>query len=71
MTKHLEELEEIARLRLGIIGLIRELDKPQNKDLEIIKDFLKDLVEGVEIQNTEEERKIQMKEFLNKYEEIK
>lgn len=46
MTKHLEELEEISRLRLGIILLIKELDK--NRELKIITDYLKDLVEGVD-----------------------
>lgn len=46
MTKHLEELEELSRLRLGIILLIKELDK--NRELKIITDYLKDLVEGVD-----------------------
>lgn len=46
MTKHLEELEEISRLRLGIILLIKELDK--HREYNQIKHYLKDLVEGVD-----------------------
>lgn len=45
MSKHLEELEEISRLRLGIILLIKELEK--NRQLEPIYMYLKDLIEGV------------------------
>ena len=44
MTKHLEELEEISRLKLGIIMLIKELDK--HEELKDVKEVLKDLVEG-------------------------
>ena len=40
MTKHLEELEEISRLRLGIILLIKELDK--HKEYKGIIDYLID-----------------------------
>lgn len=46
MTKHLEELEEISRLRLGIILLIKELDK--HKECSEIQDYLRDLIEGVD-----------------------
>jgi hypothetical protein len=46
MSKHLEELEEISRLRLGIILLIKELEK--NRQLEPIYMYLKDLIEGVD-----------------------
>lgn len=46
MTKHLEELEEISRLRLGIILLIKELNK--HKEYKGIIDYLKDLVEGID-----------------------
>lgn len=46
MSKHLEELEELSRLRLGIILLIKELEK--NKQLEPIYMYLKDLIEGVD-----------------------
>ncbi len=53
MTKHLEEIEEISRLRLGIILLIKELDK--NKDLKSIVYYLKDLIEGVD-ENTIKEK---------------
>ena len=55
MTKHLEELEEISRLRLGIILLIKELDK--HKEYKGIIDYLKDLVEGVD-ENTIKRNKV-------------
>lgn len=46
MTKHLEEIEEISRLRLGIILLIKELGK--QRQLEPIYMYLRDLIEGVD-----------------------
>ena len=46
MTKHLEEIEEISRLRLGIILLIKELEK--QRQLEPIYLYLRDLIEGVD-----------------------
>lgn len=55
MTKHLEEIEEISRLRLGIILLIKELNK--HKEYESIIDYLKDLVEGVD-ENTIRRNKV-------------
>lgn len=55
MTKHLEEIEEISRLRLGIILLIRELEK--HKEYKGIIDYLKDLVEGVD-ENTIRRNKV-------------
>lgn len=61
MTKHLEELEEISRLRLGIILLIKELDK--NKDLKSIVDYLKDLIEGVD-ENTTQQNGKYIKKFF-------
>lgn len=55
MTKHLEEIEEISRLRLGIILLIKELNK--HKECKSIIDYLKDLVEGVD-ENTIRRNKV-------------
>lgn len=65
MTKHLEELEEISRLRLGIILLIKELDK--NKDLKSIVDYLKDLVEGID-ENTIKENQANLDRFFKNLE---
>ena len=61
MTKHLEELEEIARLRLGIILLIKELEK--NRRLEPIYMYLKDLVEGVD-ENTIKQKRAYFDKFM-------
>lgn len=65
MTKHLEELEEISRLRLGIILLIKELDK--NRELKIITDYLRDLVEGVD-ENTIKRNKENMEAIFKNLE---
>ena len=46
MTEHLKLVKETAYLKVGIITLIEAIDK--EKQLNQIKDFLKDLVEGVE-----------------------
>lgn len=46
MTEHLKLVKENAYLKVGIITLIEAIDK--EKQLNQIKDFLKDLVEGVE-----------------------
>ena len=46
MTEHLKLVKENAYLKVGIITLIEAIDK--EKQLNPIKDFLKDLVEGVE-----------------------
>ena len=61
MTKHLEELEEISRLRLGIILLIKELDK--HREYNQIKHYLKDLVEGVD-ENTVKEKQANFEKFM-------
>ena len=53
MTKHLEELEEISRLRLGIILLIKELEK--NRKLEPVYQYLVDLLDGID-KNTIKEK---------------
>lgn len=65
MTKHLEELEEISRLRLGIILLIKELEK--NRQLEPIYMYLKDLVEGVD-ENTIKEKRANFDRFFKNLE---
>lgn len=54
MTKHLEELEEISRLRLGIILLIKELEK--NRQLKPVYQYLVDLLDGID-ENTIKEKK--------------
>lgn len=61
MTKHLEELEEISRLRLGIILLIKELEK--NRQLEPIYMYLRDLIEGVD-ENTIKQRHAHFDNFF-------
>lgn len=63
MTKHLEELEEISRLKLGIILLIKELDK--NKDLKSIVYYLQDLIEGVDENTIQQNREYAEKFFKN------
>lgn len=65
MTKHLEELEEISRLRLGIILLIKELEK--NRQLKPIYMYLKDLVEGVD-ENTIKEKQANFDRFMKNLE---
>jgi hypothetical protein len=65
MTKHLEELEEISKLRLGIILLIKELEK--NRQLEPIYMYLKDLVEGVD-ENTIKEKRTNFDRFMKNLE---
>lgn len=61
MSKHLEELEEISRLRLGIILLIKELEK--NRQLEPIYVYLKDLIEGV-YENTINQKQAYFDKFM-------
>lgn len=61
MTKHLEELEEISKLKLGIILLIKELDK--HKELKQICLYLRDLVEGID-ENTIKQRKENMEKLF-------
>jgi len=68
LTKHIEELKEIARLQLGIIVLIEELDKyKENKG---IQDYLKDLIEGVD-ENTIMKKKHEFNEFIERLERNK
>lgn len=62
MTEHLKEIEEVSRLKIGIIMLIKELDKYRN--LKQIQDYLKDLVEGVYIEDTKKERKKALEDLL-------
>ena len=61
MTKHLEELEEISRLRLGIILLIKELEK--NRQLEPVYQYLVDLLDGVD-KNTIKEKRANFDRFM-------
>ncbi len=61
MSKHLEELEEISRLRLGIILLIKKLEK--NRQLEPIYMYLKDLIEGVD-ENTIKQKQTYFDKFM-------
>lgn len=60
MTEHLKLVKENAYLKLGIIRLIEAIDDA--KELNNIKDFLKDLVDGIEKnikeQNAEYIRKV-------------
>ena len=61
MTKHLEELEEISRLRLGIILLIKELEK--NRQLEPVYQYLVDLLDGID-KNTIKEKRANFDRFM-------
>ena len=58
----IEELEEISKLKLGIILLIKELDK--HKELKQICLYLRDLVEGID-ENTIKQRKENMKKLFD------
>lgn len=62
MTEHLKLVKENAYLKVGIITLIEAIDK--EKQLNSIKDFLKDLVEGVE-ENTRKEKAEKIRKFFN------
>ena len=62
MTEHLKLVKENAYLKVGIITLIEAIDK--EKQLNPIKDFLKDLVEGVE-QNVRKENAEKIRKFFN------
>lgn len=61
MTEHLKEIKEISRLRLGIIILIEELAK--YKEYKQIKDYLFDLIEGVD-NNTIKRKKEDFEKFF-------
>ena len=63
MTEHLKLVKENAYLKVGIITLIEAIDK--EKQLNSIKTFLKDLVEGVE-ENTRKENAEKIRKFFNK-----
>lgn len=62
MTEHLKLVKENAYLKMGIINLIEAIDK--EKQLNQIKYFLKDLVEGVE-ENTKKENAEKIRKFFN------
>ena len=62
MTEHLKLVKENAYLKVGIITLIEAIDK--EKQLNSIKYFLKDLVEGVE-ENTRKENAEKIRKFFN------
>lgn len=62
MTEHLKLVKENAYLKVGIITLIEAIDK--EKQLNQIKDFLKDLVEGVE-GNVRKENAEKIRKFFN------
>ena len=62
MTEHLKLVKENAYLKVGIITLIEAIDK--EKQLNQIKVFLKDLVEGVE-ENTRKENAEKIRKFFN------
>lgn len=62
MTEHLKLVKENAYLKVGIITLIEAIDK--EKQLNTIKTFLKDLVEGVE-ENTRKENAEKIRKFFN------
>ena len=62
MTEHLKLVKENAYLKVGIITLIESIDK--EKQLNPIKDFLKDLVEGVE-RNVRKENAEKIRKFFN------
>lgn len=62
MTEHLKLVKENAYLKVGIITLIEAIDK--EKQLNPIKDFLKDLVEGVE-GNVRKENAEKIRKFFN------
>ena len=62
MTEYLKLVKENAYLKVGIITLIEAIDK--EKQLNPIKYFLKDLVEGVE-ENTRKENAEKIRKFFN------
>ena len=62
MTEHLKLIKENAYLKLGIITLIEAIDK--EKQLNGIKNFLKDLMDGVE-ENTNKRNAENISKFFN------
>lgn len=65
MTEHLKLVKENAYLKLGIIALIEAIDK--ERQLNGIKNYLKDLIDGVE-ENT---RKRNAEDIVNNFYELK
>ena len=65
MTEHLTLVKENAYLKLGIITLIEAIDK--ERQLNGIKYYLKDLIDGVE-ENT---RKRNAEDIVNVFDELK
>lgn len=65
MTEHLKLVKENAYLKLGIITLIEAIDK--ERQLNGIKYYLKDLIDGVE-ENT---RKRNAEDIVNDFDELK
>lgn len=65
MTEHLKLVKENAYLKLGIITLIEEID--DRHQLNPIRDFLKDLIDGVE-ENT---RKRNAEDIARFFDELK
>lgn len=61
MTEHLKLVKENAYLKLGIITLIEAIDK--ERQLDGIKDFLKDLIDGVEENTTKRNAEDRVKFF--------
>lgn len=62
MNEHLKLVKENVYLKLGIITLIEEIDGV--KELRNIKDFLKDLIDGVE-ENTRKRNAENIRKFFN------
>lgn len=62
MTEHLKLIKENAYLKLGIITLIEAIGK--EKQLNGIKDFLKDLIDGVE-ENTNKRNAENISKFFD------
>lgn len=62
MTENLKLVKENAYLKLGIIALIEEFDGVE--ELRSIKDFLKDLIDGVE-ENTRKRNAENVIKFFN------
>lgn len=62
MTEHLKIVKENSYLKLGIITLIEAIDS--EKQLKSIKDFLKDLIDGVE-ENTRKQNARKTIEYFN------
>lgn len=66
MNKHLEEKRKIAYYELCIINLIEAIDGI--KEFRYIKNYLKDVIEGVE-PNTKQEDTDRITKFFNEIKE--